>query len=144
MIQELINKLRTQGSIANQEEAILRIIRQNESIALDLNTNQLFEGKDSENSDIVPPYSPLTVKIKKFKGQPSDRVTLKDEGEFYQKFTLLAEKFPVLFDSASFKTPKLTEKYGSEIFGLIPNNKAEFAQEIKPDVQEFYHTLVQL
>jgi hypothetical protein len=143
-LQELVNKLKDEGSIANQEQAILRIVRQNESVALDLNTSQLFEGKDAENKSISPPYSPLTIQIKRFKNQPTDRVTLKDEGEFYQKFTLLAERFPVMFDSNSFKTPKLTEKYGSEIFGLIENSKAEFVEEIKPEVQAFYSSLVRL
>jgi len=143
-VQELINKLKKEGSINNQEQAILKIIRQNESIALDLNTNQLFEGKDCNNQVIQPPYSIMTIEIKKYKGQPYDRVTLRNEGEFYQKFTLLAEKFPVMFDSMSFKTPDLTEKYGTEIFGLTENNKAEFVEEIKPEVQEYYSKLVRV
>ncbi len=144
MIQQLINKLKKEGSIANQEQAILKIVRQNAAIALDMNIAKLMEGKDNQNNEIVPPYSPLTVKIKKAKGQPYDRVTTRDEGEFHQKFTLLAEEWPIQFDSLSLKTPKLTLKYGDDLFGLVPNDKAEFAQEIKPDVQEFYHSLVKL
>ena len=54
------------------------------------------EGKDSEGKSLKTDfgkssrgtgfYAKKTVSIKKAKGQPTDRVTLKDTGEFYQSF----------------------------------------------------------
>ena len=51
-----------------------------------LNTiEQLFKkGVDNENKAIEPAYTPTTVSIKKSKGQPTNRVTLKDTGDFYK------------------------------------------------------------
>lgn len=143
-VTEIMSRLRTRGTIELQEQALLGIIRKNENEILDANTEQLFKGELSTGAEIKPPYSFLTQQIKEYKNQPTDRVTLKDEGEFYQKFTLIADKFPVLFDSNSFKTPKLTEKYGDDIFGLNQKNVDELVQTIKPEVQAFYASLVRL
>ena len=84
----------------------------------------------------------VTVEIKKGKGQPYDRVTLKDEGDFYRNFVLEADKFPVTTMSTDLKTGKLAEKYGSEIFGFTDESKNEIVQEIKPDVQNYYRSLI--
>lgn len=141
-IQDMATKLRKDGSVEAVEKALLNIVKKNESEALDLNLNQLFSGKDSQGEEITPAYTPFTQMIKQSKGQPTDRVTLKDEGNFYNSFFLQADKFPVLFDASDLKTPQLTEKYGEQIFGLDKQNTGAFAQEIKPEVQAFYRGLI--
>lgn len=141
-IQQIIDKLKKDGSVEAQEKSLLQIIRANQADALDLNISQLFSGKDSDGKEITPAYTPFTVMMKKAKGQPSDRVTLKDEGDFYQDFTLDAQKFPVAFNSKDDKTGKLVEKYGDQIFGLDKKNTDEFVQTIKPEVQDYYRGLV--
>ena len=45
---------------------------------------QIFAGQKSDGSIIRPAYSPATVRLKIRKGQPDDRVTLKDKGDFYK------------------------------------------------------------
>lgn len=141
-IQDMINKLTKQGTVAAQEKALLQIIRDNQAQAVDLNLEQLFQGKDSSGKEITPEYTPFTKMIKRAKGQPSDRVTLKDEGDFYQSWKLLADKFPVMFDASDLKAPKLFEKYGDDTKGLDQKNKTVFVQEIKPEVQGYYRSLV--
>ena len=48
--------------------------------------SQLFDGLDKEGKEIVNEqggkYSPTTVRIKQEKGQPTDRVTLRDTGDW--------------------------------------------------------------
>lgn len=105
---------------------------------LDLNTDeQLYKGLDSSGSPIQPGYTGLTKSIKKAKGQPANRVTLKDTGDFYDGFYLKTAKFPYIVDSKDEKTEALESKYGSDIFGLSPENKEVFAREILlPYVQD--------
>lgn len=143
-IQDIINKLRKDGSVEAQEKSLLTIIRANQADALDLNLAQLFGGNDSEGKEITPGYSPFTRMIKRAKGQPDDRVTLKDEGDFYQSFKLEAQKFPLMFDAKDSKTPKLIEKYGEDIFGLDNKSKEIFVEDIKPQVQDFYRSLIRV
>lgn len=141
-VQDIINKIRKDGSVEAQEKSLLQIIRANQADALDLNLSQLFQGKDAEGQEITPAYTPFTRMIKRSKGQPTDRVTLKDEGDFYNSFVLQAQNFPVVFDAKDSKTGMLTEKYGEEIFGLDSKNKSTFVQDIKPQVQDFYRKLI--
>lgn len=113
------------------ERVALAAFKENEHFALDLNTqDQLFErGEDAEGNKITPEYTPFTKMIKRQKGQPTDRVTLKDEGDFYRGFYVKSQKFPVIFDSRDSKTGELVFKYGKEIFGLSEKSKEEFRQE---------------
>jgi len=57
---------------------------------IDFNQAQLQGGQDALGQKIVTiggsPYRARTIKIKKRKGQPTSRVTLKDTGEFYDTF----------------------------------------------------------
>lgn len=137
-----IDKLQTKGSIEEQEKALLEIVKRNEHIALDFNIEQLLAGEDSKGKKLEPPYSERTIEYKKAKNQPFDRVTTRDEGEFHQKFYLITEKFPILFDSHSLKTPKLTNQYGPDLFGTNKENTVEFVREIKPEIQAYYDDLL--
>ena len=55
-----------------------------------LNQEQLQGGIDSQDEAIHTigghPYRPYTIAVKELKGQPTDRVTLYDTGEFYKSF----------------------------------------------------------
>ena len=57
---------------------------------------QLFEqGINRLGVDIMDyrPYTPLTIAIKEEKGQPTNRVTLRDEGDFESSFYIISKKF---------------------------------------------------
>ena len=63
------------------------------ALIIELNTiDQLYnhgidsDGKKLMNERGLNAYSPKTVEIKKEKGQPTDRITLLDTGEFYASF----------------------------------------------------------
>ena len=120
----------------------MKVIEQHEHDAVDLNIEQMLSGKDSNDQQITPQYTPLTVKIKKEKGQPYDHVTLKDEGDFQSEMFMDAKQFPIMFGSKDSKEGLLTEKYGSDIFGLDRKSKKDFAGDIKPDVVSYYRGLL--
>ena len=62
----------------------------NEAQICELNSEkQLYDyGVNALGVDIsdYQPYAPLTIGIKRSKGQPSDRVTLRDNGDFHGSF----------------------------------------------------------
>ena len=91
----------------------------------DLEKERLFSGYNAFDWKIGPPYAPFTVRLKKQKGQPSDRVTLKDTGDFYEGFIVERKGDSVIFTSTDWKTSDLVEKYGKDIFGLSEFDKAD-------------------
>lgn len=71
----------------NMNEIILLVVKKKEDFVLELNVEkQLYEGLNAKGEMIRPKYRPSTIKRKKKKGHPYNRVTLKDEGDFYEGF----------------------------------------------------------
>lgn len=105
---------------------IQNIIWDNESYIVDLNAEeQLFEQGINrlgvEISDYAP-YSPVTIAIKEAKGQPTNRVTLRDEGDFESSFYVEAGDKQFEIKASDFKTEDLIKKYGRQILGLTDEN----------------------
>lgn len=116
------------------------IVADNEQTIVRWNAeNQLFEKGENRlgiRIDSYQPYTPLTIQIKKDKGQPYDRVTLRDEGDFERSFYIefFSDGFRIYaFDS---KVDELTDKYGSEILGLNEENFEKLIDIIRPLILE--------
>lgn len=134
-LKKIITQLR-ELTPEKMEQEILAIVRSHEPELLDLNLDQLSKGQRADGSTIGPSYSPTTIQYKKGKNQPSDRVTLFDEGNFYRGFFADTDKFPIEIDSKDFKTPLLDEKYGPSLFGLNAANTETFAENIRPEIED--------
>lgn len=93
-------------------------------LIIELNTRkQLFEkGVDSTGrnlEDIGGFYSFETVEIKREKGQPTDRVTLNDTGDFYNSFRVFFNNSGFVITADTIKdTDNLIERWGADILGL--------------------------
>lgn len=107
-------------------------------------TSQLYEkGEDSKGkklADIGGEYSPLTKDIKQAKGQPIDRVTLRDTGQFYMSFTVTPFRGGFTIDANPIKDEtNLFKEWGEDIVGLNDENlqilidyyKDEFLEKIR-------------
>jgi hypothetical protein len=118
--------------------------RSNEERLVFLNTeSQLYKGIDALGKAITPPYTAATVAQKKRKNQPTNRVTLKDERDFYDGFHLKGTKFPFDMDSDDGKTKKLKSKYGADIMGLTKENKKQFSNEyLRGHLQENFRNQI--
>lgn len=92
-----------------------------------LNAEQMYMGKRSDGQEITPAYAPSTIERKKRKGQPFDRVTLRDTGLFHSKIIAYADNEKIYTDSDVDYTEHLVEKYTEKIFGLDRDSKKEFA-----------------
>lgn len=80
---------------------------------------QLYKkGQDSKGSLIRPAYTPYTIKIKKSKGQPTDRVTWKDTGRLYDSIKVIASKESVEITTSVEYAAKLFKKYGDNVLGI--------------------------
>jgi len=128
VLDNLIRKLRKVKDLL--PALLLAVIIESEAAIADLNIEQLQAGIRSDSSPIEPPYTPLTVAIKKVKGQPFDRVTLRDEGDFYQgiKIEVFQNEFRLI--GTDNKTFKLESKYGEAILGLTQENRIRLIEEI--------------
>ena len=108
-------------------------IEETKDVIADLNAEQLYTGKRSDGSDITPQYSPITIEIKKEKGQPTDRVTLRDTGEFYQGLRVDVQGEEVRVYSTDEKSEDLFKRYATpkkNIFGLNSEYKAEYIKQV--------------
>ncbi len=112
------------------DEIALEISKTNQfkRLVIELNTQrQLFDkGEDSTGrtlESIGGEYSPYTVNIKEEKGQPTDRVTLKDTGEFYSSFEVKPFFGGFIIDANPIKDDtNLFEDWGEDVVGLNDEN----------------------
>lgn len=127
-------------------QGILRdIVEENGHILEDLNRDQLFKGKNIDGTDIEPEYTDFTKQLKALKGQPSDRVTLKDTGDLYA--SIRVKTFDQAFELVATdpKTPELFLKYGKLWLGLSDESKAIFVNEIvRPELTQRLRKLFDL
>jgi hypothetical protein len=99
-------------------------------VVLDMNfSEQLSDQGINRNS--VPimdykPYQPFTIDYKKAAGQPYDRVTLEDSGDFHSGGELVrVDSLTAEIISTDPKSEALQNKYGKEILGLTADNMDE-------------------
>ncbi len=120
------------------EKAILKVVKDNANVAIDLNTDsQLFDkGIDSKGNLLPGPYAPSTIDDKKLKGQRTDHITLHDTESFKDGFFMNTTGFPVPIDSTDSKTSELKSDWGEDIFGLTSDSLSELKVHILPDLQD--------
>lgn len=133
LIEQLLQRVRTYNDGLTDGTYISEIIQENEAEICDMNSqDQLYEhGKNRVGVDIMDymPYTPKTIEIKEIKGQPTDRVTLRDTGDFHASFRLIIERDKFTITADDFKTEGLIRKYGRQILGLTDENASELAHE---------------
>jgi hypothetical protein len=108
--------------VKKQESFARQIVKDSPEQVEDYNLDQLQKGVDAEGEKITPPYTPYTKAAKRAKGQPTDRVTLFDEGDFYRSIQARIDNAGFTLDATDIKTPELIDKYGDMILGLNQNS----------------------
>lgn len=123
-------------------EYMMRIITEYEAEICDMNAvEQMYEqGVNAAGERIMEyaPYSPITIEYKRAKGQPVNRVTLRDTGDFHASFYLTVEADKFRIYAGDEKTARLVQKYGAGIFGLTPQNIGVMLSEyVYPGLLEY-------
>lgn len=139
IITNLIDRVKEYDKGLTSGRYIMNIIEENEAYIVDMNAEeQLYEqGVNNLGVSIsdYAPYSPVTIQIKRLKGQPTNRVTLRDEGDFEESFFLQIENDHFEIKASDFKTEHLIRKYGRQILGLTDENIKKLIWEfIYPDL----------
>lgn len=106
-----------------------KIISENKTIIEDKNAEQMNRGEMPDGSEITPPYKAITVAIKKFKGQPFDHVTLKDEGKYHKAIYVDTESDGFYMRNSDAKAEAIEMKYGDPL-GLSDQSKQELMEEV--------------
>jgi hypothetical protein len=119
----------------DKDKIVLDIIEINEVFTIDLNRKQLMSGIDGKGNEIVPEYSDFTFDVKIRVGQPADRVTLKDTGDFHASIFIDYGTKYIYFDAKDSKTNDLIEKYGGSILGLTDKSIDLLKNKIKSDLR---------
>lgn len=107
------------------QEEILQILGDMEWQFIVWETDRLWRGLNADNEIIVPEYAESTIKTKKRKSLPYDRVILYDTGMFYQSIFAKVEGNELVIDTPWEDVKYLKKKYGERIFGLTEEEKSK-------------------
>lgn len=97
--------------------------------------DQMYKGLNSKGLSIRPFYAASTIRYKKRKGQPFDRVTLRDSGAFHESVTVTANDDNYVISSdveyakyLLLEVPPFTKGY-KEILGIIEASMSDFMDQ---------------
>lgn len=132
----------------NLSSLTIDAVKKNESEIVNLNISQMEESGVTHKGEEIQRrgvsyrgYSPMTVQIKRLKGQETKHITLKDEGDFHNKMKIVYNQDSFTFTSDDDKTEEL-QSYYSDIFGLTDQNIEEMKDLIKPDLINIFRNEV--
>ena len=117
-IRNLVYRLRKFKDILS-EELKDEIMKHEDVIVQMVARDQLYEqGVEGRGISIMDyqPYTARTIKIKQKKGQPYDRVTLRDTGEFHSSLHVEFDDEGFYVTSTDDKAKYLLARYGKTIF----------------------------
>jgi len=129
-IDEYIVKL---DNLANSMDIRLRdIVLRNKGALLSTLKLRLFQKSLDGNYNFLGTYAPMTKRRKKKKGQISNRVTLRDTGDWYNSMFVDFKSNTILIDATDVKNDVLKDIYGDAILDLA-EQEVEFFVDTKLD-----------
>lgn len=127
------------------ESAVIESIVETEKQFIELQTDQLYNGYMSNGNKIEPPYAESTVKQKRKKGQPTDRVTFKDKGDFYGEMTAAPDNDVIRIGSGVPYEKYITQRSGTGIYGLDDQNRKIYIwTDLFPKIKQRIERLTKL
>jgi len=132
-------------SFENIDEIILQITEEPETqkFLIDVIQDQLYNTGQDGNGQSLGEYSPVTVQIKRRKGDPVDRITLVDTGEFYDSWTIDPFLGGFIIDGDGQKSPSdnLFVTYGDDIQKPNDETLTLIAEYYETKLFEYFTTL---
>lgn len=126
------------------DAAIPELVQQKAYEIITLNQQQLYIGRKSTNAKITPKYAGAYYAKGKAAVNPTPGFGTPDlfvTGAFYKGFGVVVNSKEYTVNSNDEKASKLELQYGSEIYGLTKENKADFAiNTLFPAVREYIRT----
>lgn len=123
-------------------EIVRTIVLNNEGQLLKTVKLRLFQKSLDANLVSLGTYSPITKARKKNKGQVSNRVTLRDTGDFYNSMFIDFKKSEIVVDATDPKAGQLMDIYGEAILGLAEFEQAQFIDSVlEPEIYKKINNL---
>lgn len=117
-----------------------------QGLIIKLNTQEQLFKKGVDSKDVtLGVYSPFTIEIKKSKGQPTNHITLKDTGDFYNTWTVKMVKGDIVIDANFIKDGEdIIEKNRLSEFvtGLTAESLQILIDEVKAKTPELVESLL--
>jgi hypothetical protein len=120
------------------DDGVLKIVQETKNQAIDLNTKQLFAGRNSKGESTGSYRNEEYARFKRSLN-PAGVKDYKLTGDFYSGFFANTDSFPVTFDSTDSKTSLFRD---GDLFGLDETSLEEYRQEIKPEVQDLFRVIL--
>jgi hypothetical protein len=130
---------------ASINKGIQTSIQKNEQVLITQQTEGQFDkGQDSNGMQFVPSYAMSTKVIKKSKGQPTDRVTLKDTGDLYSNITITANTTNAMIEANTEYFKYLVTHYSNNsILGIQADAMEEFLLEFTlPEIENNFNQIL--
>lgn len=137
-IRNLAYRLRKFDEVLGKELVKL-VLAHEEDVISAITEDQLYDkGINGDEVEIMSyrPYAPSTIKRKKKKGQPTNRVTLKDTGKWYKSLKLIYDIDGFYIVSTDDKHKYLKERYGEKILKLTREHLNELIHNLRPELAE--------
>jgi phage gpG-like protein len=108
--------------------SIQKAIQKNDAVLIFEQTEEQFNrGEDANGMQFVPSYADSTIAYKKRKGQPTNRVTLKDEGDLYQSIQIEANSTQAIISAEiDYFFPLVSHYENNQILGIQPKAMRSF------------------
>ncbi|MDB4278967.1 hypothetical protein N9917_05135 [Deltaproteobacteria bacterium] len=138
-LEATVNKLKT---VINP--SIRESVDKNKNVIKTAQTDeQMFSGITAGGSSIRPfPYAKSTINYKRKKGQPTDRITLKDSGDFYDSIEVESRPVDFIISTQITYSIFLVAKY-ADILGLTAQNLTLFVQNYTmPIIKKNYNDII--
>jgi phage gpG-like protein len=120
-------------------------IQKNEQVLVKQQTDVQFdEGKDSNSISFIPSYATSTIIAKRRKGQPTDRVTLKDTGDLYKSISIKANTTQaVISASVPYFNYLVTHYKNNSILGIQDDAMEAFlVRYTLPEIEKNFKAII--
>lgn len=116
------------------DREVVKVLVANRELVLDLNREQLLQGKNAKGQSVGTYRGKAYAKYKKkLNPRAGGKVDLKLTGRFHDNFYLRTDP-KVRVWSRDLKVDPLIRKYGRSIFGLSPQSQKALAKVIIPQI----------
>ena len=120
-------------------------ISTNKAVLIEQQTDGQFDkGQDSQGIQFVPKYAFSTKVAKRKKGQPTDRVTLRDTGKLYDNIDIQAQTTQAIITANVEYFKYLIAHYDNNtILGIQTEAMKDFLNEFTlPEIEKNFKTII--
>jgi hypothetical protein len=118
------------------ESLVIESAKTKEVEIIQMNTEQLYDGQRADDNPVTPTYTQRTITRKRRMGHPFNRVTLRDEGDFYDSFLIEFRETEFELNASSILAKPLRKGYTPNIYGLNEANTQKLREQLTPILKQ--------